>query len=386
MKYVLILFLFIPALQLRSQEVKSLVPKAKSDSNITFTGTKIIERDDDYDSTGHFILSGYVSVYYAGYSDTSGKDGFQKFPTVAPRKDNFGLNMAMLSLQYRSDHFRANSTLHFGDIPLSAWSPNFNNIQEANLGFRLIKNVWLDAGFFRTHIGLESIQPRENIAMSISVVTYYEPYFLSGAKLSYTGLEKFIFQLNVFNSFNGFIETNKSKAYGASMVYEASKKISFTVNSITCDEVGIGDGSHQRWYNNLYGTFRSTNWNAGFDLNYALQKNSGLTDSNKTTVMFSLLAAVKYRFYRTFSVYGRMAFYQDRDEMLTGPIKNENHQQVGLDLLGSTLGIEFRFIPNSYLRFEGRLLETNEKESIFYPYQGNNNRRLEFISALGVWF
>jgi hypothetical protein len=365
---------------------KTSITKSKGDSNLVFTGTRAIERDDEYDSTGHFSLGGYISTYYAGYSDTSGTDSYQKFPTSAPKKETFGLNIVQFSLKYRSEKFRGNSTLQYGDIPQAAWSPNYNNIQEANIGFRIIKHLWLDAGFFRTHIGLESIQPRENMALSIAVATYYEPYYLSGAKLSYTALSKLTFQINAFNSFNGYVESNKNKALGASVVYDPNDKTNITYNFITCDESQAGDGKHQRYYNNLVMSYRSSSWTVGFDFNYAIQKHQGLKDTSRTISMFSALMAIKYRIVRNVSIYGRISYFSDPDEMLTGPIENANHEYVGLDLLGTTFGFEFKPIPNSYFRLEGRLLQTSKDESIFHPWQGNDHQRVEVISGIGLWF
>ena len=386
MKQYLLGLAILLSLWVTAQDSKVKISTSKGDSNLTFTGTRGIERDDNYDSSGHFIIGGYVSTYFASYSDTSGSNGYQKFPTVAPRDEAFGLNMVMLSMKYRSERLRANSIFQFGDIPQAAWSPSLHNIQEANMGFRIVKKLWFDAGFFRTHIGLESIQPRENMTMSIAVPTFFEPYYMSGAKLTYTGFEKLTIQVNAFNGFNGFIETNDTKAYGANLVYDFTPNFNITYSFITSDESRRGDGTQQRFYNNLISTFRSNTWTFGFEFNYGTQLNSGLSDPTKTAEVYSGLLAANYRFNHYFSVYSRLAYFQDRDEMLTGPIENQNHELVGLDILGTTAGIEYNPILNSYVRLEGRLLQTDKNETVFYPLQGDAHQRLELNIGMGVWF
>jgi hypothetical protein len=160
-----------------TQKIQLVVGHLNQD--LTYSGTRLIGREST-DSLSQLTTSGYVSTYIAHYSDSVAIGSYEKFPTVAPYSDAFSINIAQLSTRFVSQGARANLTLQYGDIPNSAWSSRFTNIQEANAGIRLVPRLWLDAGFFRTHIGLESIQPRENIASSIAVITYYEPYLMSG--------------------------------------------------------------------------------------------------------------------------------------------------------------------------------------------------------------
>ncbi|HRH36374.1 MAG TPA: outer membrane beta-barrel protein, partial [Catalimonadaceae bacterium] len=178
--------------------------------DLALTGTRLISAESEGEER-KLSFGGYVSTYFASYSDTSGGNGYQKFPTISPRNNAFGLDMALISTRYVSQSLRGTITLHLGDIPSSAWSATYNLVQEANLGFKLGKKWWLDGGFFRTHIGLESIQPRENICQSIALVTYFEPYFLSGAKLSFLASDQVTAQVQILNSFNGFVGQNVRK-------------------------------------------------------------------------------------------------------------------------------------------------------------------------------
>ncbi len=357
-------------------------------SDLTFTGTRISQYSIDYDSTGHFTLSGYIDAYYSYYSDTSLSSGYQKFPTAAPRSNQFGLNIAQLSAKYQSRRFRGLTTFFFGDTPSSAWSPNFNMIQEAHLGFRIVSKLWMDAGFFRTHIGLESIQPRENIAMSFATTTYFEPYYMSGAKLTWEHSEKLLLQLNVFNGFNNFVDNNENKAIGASATFSPNEKLNLTFSTLLSDESDDDFPRDQmRLYNNLIGVFQTKHVTIGLEMNYGIQQNSVLTDTTATASIFSSLLAAKFRITPEWGVYGRGEFYSDPNEILTGPVVNENHQLIGLDIVGGTIGIEYKPIPNSYFRIEGRVLQTQgTDEHIFYLSNNPSNTRYEIITGIGVWF
>lgn len=378
-KIVALVFFILPVL-LQAQIIK------KDTSDLTFTGTKLNPYQQEYDSTGVIKISGYIDTYYSYYTDTVGAGGFSKFPTSAPKNNQFGLNIIQVSAKYDSKRMRGVATLFYGDIPLCSWSSYLNLIQEANVGFRIYKKLWLDAGYFRTHIGLESIQPRENITSSVAMTTYFEPYFLSGAKLTWQHSDKWTFQINGFNGFSSFLETNKNKAFGASVAYTPGKW-SHTLNTIVSDEYPTtATQRHFRHYTNYIGIYRTNHLILGLEANFGYQQNSQLKDSTKTAFLFSGIAALKYRFTPKIALYGRAELFSDPNEILTGPIVNENHALVGLDLLGGTLGFEYKPIPNGFFRIESRLLRTKESEHIFYYNQRSTNERLEFIASIGVWF
>ncbi len=369
----------------RSSAQRFFSANGKDTTDLTFSGTKINPYDVEYDEKGKLIFSGYVDAYYAHYSDSVNASGYGKFPTISPRNNQFALNMAQISAKYISPRFRSTVTLFTGDIANAAWSPIHNNIQEANMGFQMHKKLWLDVGFFRTHIGLESIQPRENMTLSLATTTYFEPYYLSGAKLTYQHNEKWNFQVNAFNSFNQFIETNKTKAFGLSVSHNLNANTSFTYSSLYCDESNSTSFQHARLYNNLCMIHKSSRWMIGAEINYGIQKNSVLTSENKTAQMLSGLLAVRYRMTHLWSIYSRGEFFDDPNEILTGPVYNDNHNIIGPEILGATIGIEYKPIPNSYVRLEHRSLK-NQDGNIFQYQHHSSNYRSEFLFGIGVWF
>jgi hypothetical protein len=359
-----------------------------SNEDLTLTGTRIISRTERISEDPRITFGGYASVYYAWYSDSADKNNFQKFPTAAPQSGAFGLNLAQITSRYSSRSVRANVTLQFGDMPRSVWSPVYNYIQEANAGVRILKKLWLDAGLFRTHLGLESIQPRENIATSVGLPTYFEPYYLGGAKLTYQVSQRFTVQANMFNSFNGFTENNHKKALGLSFIYELDTRFSLTFNSLWNDD--SPDSARQnkgRLYNNLYMIFRYGRLTLGFEGNYGIQQNTTISPEQHTAQVVSGLLEGKVRVWNQLSCYGRLEYFNDPDEILTGPEYNSNRELVGLNVNGATLGLEIKPRPNSYLRLEGRILRTADShEKIFVINDSPSRIREEIICSFGVWF
>lgn len=358
--------------------------------DLALTGTRIVSNEERTVEAPKLTIGGYVSTYFAWYSDTADANKFQKFPTTAPQSQAFSLNLAQISAKYSSNSLRAITVLHFGDMPRSVWSPVYNYVQEANAGIRLFRKVWLDAGFFRTHIGLESIQPRENIASGVAVLTFFEPYYMSGAKLSFLASDKLTLQVNAFNSYNGFTEHNLKKAVGLSCIYDLSSKLSVTFNSLWNDDSpDTSKLQSGRLYNNLYMIYKTRKLTLGLEANYGFQQNTSLDPAapRKTAQMFSALAEAKYMLVKKLFIYGRAEYFNDQDEMLTGPEVNQNKQLVGLTVGGATLGIEYKPLQNTYFRIEGRELETQgDKEEIFFYNGRSSNVRYEFMCSLGVWF
>lgn len=380
-RILVILFLLIAPLALLSQKDttrKKLIGISR-DSSLVFTGTRIVAREDT--ATGHkIIIGGYVCGYYAHYSDeTESPDGFVQFPTMAPRNNQFGLNLVQVSMEYRSKVLRSNITLHYGDIPESVWPRPFNLIQEAHAGFRIVKGLWLDAGFFKTHIGLESIQPRENVTSSMAVLTFYEPYYLSGAKLTYEVNSKLSVQVNMFNGYNEYVEDNKNKALGFSALYDVNKNVSVTYNFLTCDETLDNiPVKHQRYYNNLYATFKFSRLNLGVEANYGLQEHSLKGDTSKMATMFSGLIVARYALLKKLAMYGRGEYFSDPNQILTGSLN------IGQYIYGGTFGLEYKPASNMGLSAEGRLLQSDNL--IFRQHNYRLNQRYEFILCLDVWF
>ncbi|WP_317899235.1 outer membrane beta-barrel protein [Aurantibacillus circumpalustris] len=350
----------------------------RSNDKLQLQGTRIISA---IDSILHPVLriGGYVSTYYAYYDDDSETNNFVLFPTLAPRKDQFSLNMAVISAEYKSSSMRSNITLHYGDVPESSWPATFNLIQEANAGFRLSKKLWFDAGFFKTHIGLESFQPRENIASSMSIPDYYDPYYLSGAKLSYLATSKLTLQASIFNGYNEYIDNNTNKALGFSANYNLSENISLTYNFLTCDETPDAvKTKHQRYYQNFYATFIYDKFTLGIDLNYGVQQHSLLRDTAKAAVTYAGTLVAKYKLHKMLDVYGRLEDFSDPNRILTGSLS------IGQYIRGATIGFEIKPQKTAGLSVEWRGLQSDNL--IFRQGNKSLNQRNEIIVCLDLWF
>lgn len=348
------------------------------DTNFIFESTKVIEKIDTAEHP-HIAVGGYVSTYYAYYDDETKNGEFVQFPTICPRSNQFNLNMALLSFEYKSKNLRSNLIFHYGDIPQSSWPQEFNLIQEANVGYRIYKNLWFDAGFFKTHIGIESFQPRQNITSSMAILSFYEPYYLSGAKLTYEANSKLLLQVSAFNGYNEYIDNNKDKMLCFSAVYNPIKNLALTYNFLTCDETpDQAVTKKRRYYNNFYATLTQNRLQIGIETNYGIQKHSLLNDSTKTGSVMSGLIVAKYLLAKKVSFYAREEYFSDPNRILSFD------NNIGKYIYGTTGGFEFHPFKNISMSVESRMLRSDHL--IFKQGKNITNQRLEFIACMDLWF
>ena len=335
------------------------------------------------DSSAKINFSGYVDAYYAFYTDSVGMNNYQQFPSVDPRSKTFGLNTAMITAQYDAEKVRAVITLHYGDIAKCAWSPAFNNIMEAHASIRLVKKVWLAAGFFRTHFGTEGLLPKENFTSSVSVNTYYEPYLESGLRLKYEASDKFFINFYLLNGYNIFEENNEKKSAGVLAIYTFRENVNIGYSNYIGDDTPQGDTvSHLRIHQNLFVNYQYKSLKVQIGGDYCIQENSKLDDKNKSASMVSGVFSVKGQADKKSAFYGRGELFNDPNGYMSGIVINNK----GLDIKGITLGYEFKPTDNSYIRFEWRTLIANEDQKIFY-YDGEyKNHRAEYLFNVGVSF
>jgi hypothetical protein len=340
------------------------------------------------DSTSHSSLSfsGYVDAYAAYYTDSLGINNYQKFPSVSPRSNQFGLNVAMLTAKYSADKVRGIVTLHYGDIPRSTWSGNYNFIQEANVGVRLHKKIWLDAGFFRTHVGTEGLFPKENITSSVSVCTYMEPYYEAGFKLNYSPSDKLSINLFLLNGYNIYEDNNTKKSVGALITYVFNDNFNIGYSDYVGDDSQQTDSiTHMRIYHNLFFNYQIKKIKIQVGGDYGMQENSDTT-GKKSASMYSGVASVKYQCTSKFAFYSRGELFNDPQGFMSGVFINDKNVQTGLKLWGVTAGVEYKPTDNSYIRLEGRQLQTDDDQHIFRWEHKNMNKRMEAMIHMGVSF
>ena len=336
------------------------------------------------DSTQSLIISAYSDVYFANFTDERAPNALQEVTTVSPRDERFGLNIAQIGAHYRSDKVRGNIIIHYGDIAEATWSEEFRAVQEANMGIHLSNDWWLDAGFFATHIGTESFLPKNNYTSSTAVATYNEPFFQSGASLSYEGSERLDFAFWVVSGYNFFLDVNDAKSVGVAVSYVVSDELSLTYTNLFGRESLDGiEPTQIRTYHNAYANWQPEDeWFITLGGDLGTQSNSDLNNPTKMAVMFNALATVRYQFLPQYAITARGEVFQDPSGFISGVYTTTDFGINGLELYGLTLSAEYRPMELAYLRLEGRLLQVSENLEIF-DNGSPTNQRLEMMVTMG---
>jgi hypothetical protein len=330
-----------------------------------------------------FSVGGYVDTYYSWDDDKNGNP-IRQFSSIAPYREEFRLNIAQVSLKYNDTKVHGVITLQYGDIPSVNWPANQQYIQEAYAGFSPAKNLWIDGGYFLTHIGAEGLLPKSNFLNSLALATYFEPFYQSGVRVSYEFSPKVYGSLHLLNGYNVFADNNKNKSIGITLGVKPGKNIEVIYNNLVGNEIAAGSPGKTRIYNNLvikYSPSSKVDFLLGADL--AFQEKSGLTDTTASATLFSGLAAVKYKVSKKFSVSLRGELFNDKDGFLSGVITQTDGKSSGLKAYGVTFGFEVRPVENAYFRMEGRYLSSDDKQKIFYD---NKNSRIEANTSIGIEF
>lgn len=330
-----------------------------------------------------FSVGGYVDTYYS-YDDDKNGNSQRQLTSIAPFREEFRLNLAQVTVKYNDEKVRGVVTAHYGDMVTVNWPASQQFIQEAYAGFSPRKGLWIDAGYFLTHIGAEGFAPKGNLLTSLALGTYYEPFFQSGIRIGYDFSDKFFGCFHLLNGYNVFADNNKNKSAGITLDYKPNSKVEIIYNNIFGNEMNTGTAGRLRIYNNLVLKFypaKNLDVIIGGDIGF--QENSKLDDTAAYANMYSASASIRYKFSKRVSATVRGEIFNDNDGFLSGIFTDAKGKSTGLKTYGVTFGIEVRPVENAYFRVETRYLSADPDQKIFFD---NKNSKFEVITNAGIEF
>ncbi|MDX2130031.1 MAG: outer membrane beta-barrel protein [Chloroherpetonaceae bacterium] len=324
--------------------------------------------------------SGYVGAYYAWDNDKGANP--RQFSFIAPNREEFGLDIAMLSFEYAADKVRAKATIQYGDV-VRGWSGistdallNRGNIQEAYAGFRLGQGFWVDAGFFLTHVGTEGFFPKDNFLSTLATTTLYEPFGQAGVRFTYEFSNKLTGQLNLLNGFSTFAsdqpsnESPRAQAFGIQLTYKLSDNAKVVYDNVIGE---VNAGANFRTYHNLY--FSVTSGNLEFNVGGDFATQNKTPTAGESATYLSGLAEARYGLSDLVRVMGRVEYFNDEKNVLGSG---------NLQLAGFTGGFDLRPAENGFIRLEGRYLQGLDDAKRFNG--ASSKSRLEVVVTTGVSF
>ena len=347
------------------------------------------------DSTRQSLtLSAYVDGYYAAFSEDLPAGELQPFTTAGARDNHVGLNVAQVGMDYAAPGVRSTVVLHYGDIAEATWSDDFPVVQQAFAGVRLRQNLWIDAGFFKTHVGSESFLPKDILLSQPGVLTFNEPFYQAGVRLSYAASDRLALELHVLNGYNRFVDNNGAKSLGLLATYVAREGIEVGFSNLLGRESADGAAVEQlRYYQSVSVDVDRGHWHWLMGLDFGLQTNSRLDDPSATAQLVAGQSTLRYRLgtlegsrLRPYSITARAELFRDPAGFISGLVPVDGTAPSGLLLTGVTLGGEYVPSGGAYLRLEGRALRTADELALFATAASREDLRLELLLTLGISF
>lgn len=324
----------------------------------------------------------YLEVYYS--YDLSKPANHQKPPFFYnhSRHNELNLNLGYLKASYEDERVRANLALMAGTYAqanMSSEPAALRNIFEANGGCRLGKEqLWLDAGVFVSHIGLESVIGRDNWELTRSIVADNSPYYESGLRLSYQSKdEKFYLAGYYLNGWQRItrIDGNQSPAFGTQLTYKPTKHMLLNWSTFAGN---VYPDSLKRWryYNNLYAIAqlsRRFGMTAAFDIGLE-QKQTG---ASNYAFWAAPLLILQYKFSEKLRLAVRGEYFGDGDELIIA-----NPLSEGFYTMGYSSNIDIMPSKHLLFRFEARALHSKTASFTLNNLPSNRNYCFSACMAL----
>jgi hypothetical protein len=338
----------------------------------------------------NYTLSAYADAYFAFDNDNQPKpwEGEEysytprQFSFVDIKKEQFDINIAQVSANVTyTDLARGKITLQYGSLADRAYG-GFP-VQEASIGFQLFDNFWLDGGIFLTHIGGESYLPKDNWLTSHSIVTYFEPFYQTGVKGTYSN-GPLTAAIHILNG-NGIInDNNDNKTIGIYILYNFTETFSISyADVIGNEEPGSPNNSKLHMLHNVcLNSKLSDNFELKGQLDFATKEKVKSSENGEPEdgSFLGVSAQGRYTISEKIKTALRLSYIDDGDQVYA----------TGLSGLEASLGLEVIPIAKTYFRFEFGYMQfdegDNEVGNVFLDSDGKPvNSRMSVLLNMGIW-
>lgn len=331
-------------------------------------------------SPSSFTLGAYIETYYSYDLNNALGNTKPSFLYSFNKNNEAAINLALLRGSYVKSGFRANLAMALGTYMKAnyALEPGvLGNLYEGNFGIKLSreKNLWLDAGVFPSHIGLESAVGKDNWALTRSIGADNTPYYESGAKIGYTSdNEKWFVSALILNGWQHIkpVEGSSIPSFGTQVTYKPSSGV--TLNSSTFLGTDKPDSTRQmRYFHNFYGIFQLNDKLAtAIDFDIGMEQRNQY--SSAMNVWFSSMVTLRYTLTPKTAVAVRGEYYDDRHGVII--VSGTSH---GFKTRGFSANFDYRLTGNLLWRVEARTL--GSKDDIFITKHGSTNNTDTFITT-----
>lgn len=303
------------------------------------------------DSTATVTFSGYAEAFYAFDANRPADNRRPGFLYSHNRQNEFNLNLGFLKAAYAAQKTRANLAIGIGTYMADNYAAEptaLRNILEANVGLKLGKKTWLDAGIMPSHIGFESAVSKDCWTLTRGILAENSPYFESGAKITHTPNDRWTLSALVLNGWQRIARVNSSPAFGSQIQWKPNAKTTLNWSTYVGNE--RPDSTKQwRFFNNFYGIFQLSE-KVGLILGFDIGTEKSAT-GNSSNLWFTPNAVLRTQLNEKWAMALRLENYTDQDGVIIAP---------DFSVSGGSVNFDFAPAKSTLLRFEARYLGEND--------------------------
>ncbi len=330
-------------------------------------------------------FSGLVDAFYIYDFALPANHVRQPFFSVYNRANEVNLNLALFSIAYRDDRARATVSFMAGTYAndnLISTPYTSKNIYEASIGFKITKkkNIWIDAGVFSSHIGLESPLNQYNWTLTRSILADNVPYFEAGAKVTYQSPNnKWQIQGLWLNGWQQIYKNIGSQlpSFGHAITFTPSSKITFCSSSFLGT---IGADSSFRALHDAYMIYQIfPKW--GLIIEHMVGDNANMKDYSKNSFFQAVTIINRYVLTHKWAMATRLEYVHDKNNTFIPVAQSTSN---GFQVWGCSFNTDYYICKNIMYRMEVRYL--NSKDKIFVLNNEPSNSNVFLSSALIAFF
>lgn len=329
-------------------------------------------------------VGAFVDAYYV-YDFNMPTANRQDFFFNHNRHNEINVNNAVAFIYVSNEKYRMNMALHAGTYAQDNYAHEqamLRPLHEANVGISLNKKntLWLDAGIFGSHMGFESVLSIDNPTLTRSFVAENSPYYLSGAKLTYSLSEKWEFAGIISNGWQRIqrVPGNSMPSGGSQIIFKPSDNMLLNWSAFVTTEYP-DSLRRMRYFSNLYSTFK-----IGKKVAMITGVDFGLEQISKGSSTYNPWAApviiARYDYNKEWGSALRAEYYQDDNGVIIPVQLNASEFRT----IALSANIDYRPNPNIALRLEGRFLQATQE--VLPTQNGFANNNFFLTLSLAVKF
>ena len=176
------------------------------------------------DSSRSITIGAFVDAAYAfDLNRPATRD--RAFTTQPARHNEFTVNLAFVEATVARRRVRGRLALQAGTSVQANYAAEprqgavsgdalARTVQEAYVGYQLTPTLWIDAGVFFSHLGMETWVSRDNPVYTRSLVADFSPYYSTGVRATWQLSSAVTARVDVVNGWQNMSENNEDKSLG----------------------------------------------------------------------------------------------------------------------------------------------------------------------------